>query len=103
MKYTIHDGHDGRGGKDIVITGRMTFADHKEMRDIIAMFSQPGFGSITFDLSGVEFIDSAAMGMLLLARETAISRQSQVTLKGARDQVKRIMAVAKFDALFTLI
>ena len=100
MEHTIHD---SQGGKEVAISGRMTFADHKIMRDIIAKFSEPGFNKVTFDLSKVDFIDSAALGMLLLARETALSRQSHVTLKGARDQVKRIMTVAKFDTLFTLV
>ncbi|MEO5373756.1 MAG: STAS domain-containing protein [Alphaproteobacteria bacterium] len=99
MEYKTRDIQDGR---EIAINGRMTFADHNAMRDIIATFEAAGLKKIVFDLSGVEFIDSAALGMLLLARETAISRQAHVVLRGARDQARRIMAVAKFDKLFTV-
>jgi anti-anti-sigma factor len=89
-------------GKEAVLTGRLTFADHKDFRNLIGMLNEPGMKRFVFDLSGVEFIDSAALGMLLLARDTAAGRGIHVVLKGAQGQVKRIMTVANFGALFTI-
>jgi anti-anti-sigma factor len=89
-------------GKEILLSGRLTFADHNNFRAIIAQFSEPGAKRFVLDLSGIDFIDSAALGMVLLARDTAISRGVHLILKGAAGQVKRIMEVAKFNTLFTM-
>lgn len=89
-------------GKEIVLAGRLTFADHAGFRDLIALLNEASVKRFVFDLNKVEFVDSAALGMLLLARDTAAGRSIQVVLRGAKDQVKRIMEVARFDTLFTL-
>jgi len=89
-------------GKRIAMSGRLTFADHASFRNLIAVLEEPGMKSCVFDLSAVEFVDSAAMGMLLLARDKAVGRNVQITLKGAQGPVRSIMEVAKFGNLFTM-
>jgi anti-anti-sigma factor len=54
------------------------------------------------ELNALEYIDSAGLGMLLLAREAAQRHGRGITLAGARDQVARVLAVSKFDQLFLL-
>lgn len=99
MEHTVRNVADG---KEVILTGRLTFADHNGFRSIIAMFQEPGNKRFVLDLSAVEFIDSAALGMVLLARDTAISKGVGLVLKGAKGQVKRIMEVAKFNKLFAM-
>lgn len=89
-------------GKEVILSGRLTFADHVGFRSLIALLDEPGLKQLIFDLSAVDFVDSAALGMLLLARDTAASNNIYVVLRGARDRVKRIMEVAQFDTLFTI-
>ncbi|MBF0373641.1 MAG: STAS domain-containing protein [Alphaproteobacteria bacterium] len=89
-----------QGAREVVMSGRMTFADHATMRNLVAQFEQPGWERIVLDMAGLEFIDSAGLGMLLLARDTAARRKATLSLRGARDQVERILKVARFDALF---
>lgn len=99
MEYKIKPTSNGR---EIALSGRMTFADHASFREMISMFDEPGIKKCVFDLSGSEYADSAALGMLLLARDTAAGKGISLVLKGAKGQVKRIMEVAKFGALFTI-
>ncbi|MBI5121151.1 MAG: STAS domain-containing protein [Rhodospirillales bacterium] len=99
MEHSVRPISDG---KEVVLTGRLTFADHNGFRSIIAMFQEPGSRRFVLDLSAVEFIDSAALGMVLLARDTAISKGISLILKGAKGQVRRIMEVAKFNKLFAM-
>lgn len=97
MDLKLRDAH---GAKEVLLSGRMTFADHATMRDLVAQFEQPGWDRIVFDMAGLDFIDSAGLGMLLLARDTAARRNATLSLRGAREQVKRILEVARFDTLF---
>ena len=53
-------------------------------------------------MSQTEYIDSSALGMLLLLREHAGSEQGSVHLKGCRNDVKDILKVSNFDKLFEI-
>ena len=54
------------------------------------------------ELSGLDFIDSAGLGMLLIVRDAAAAHSAKVVLRGAREQAKRLIQVARFDSLFTV-
>lgn len=83
-------------------TGRMTFADHDKFRAVMAAFDGgPGHGMI-FDLSGLDFVDSSGLGMFIIARDTAQKKGLNFSISGARDDVKRLITVAKFHKMFNI-
>lgn len=86
----------------IRLEGRVTYADHAHFRDIINRVRGASAPRVVVDLAGVEFIDSAGLGMLLMMRDTAEAREATVVLRGAQGQVARIIAASKFESLFTL-
>ncbi|MBF0167070.1 MAG: STAS domain-containing protein [Alphaproteobacteria bacterium] len=85
------------GGSVIRLSGRMTFADFNGFQKLIAMFQGAHEKRIVFDMSRVDYIDSSAIGMILLARDAALTHGIDLSLKGAKGQVKRIMDVTKFN------
>ncbi|MCG8504888.1 MAG: STAS domain-containing protein [Sphingomonadales bacterium] len=87
---------------EVRIVDRLTFADHEEFRKVLKRISEGGFKSIVFDLQNLEFIDSAGLGMFLLAKDEADSRGQSVTLKGANGNIKKMLNVAQFDTLFKI-
>lgn len=87
------------GGKEYRLSGRLTFADYSGFKSLIDQFQNSSGKRVVFEMSDVEFIDSAALGMILLARDVALSNGVTLSLKGAKGQVKRIMEVAKFGKL----
>ena len=87
---------------DIHMRGRFTFADHAHFLEILKKICTTEFRDVRFDISQLDFIDSAAMGMFLLALEEANKFHISITLIGAKGQVKKMLHVARFDALFTM-
>jgi len=85
----------------ITVTGRFDFSSHKDFRETYANTDGASCNYIV-DMSNTEYIDSSALGMLLLLREFASSDKSRITLKGASADVKDILVVSNFDKLFTL-
>lgn len=85
----------------ITISGRFDFSSHKDFRNTYSG-TDGGTSSYVVDMSAAEYIDSSALGMLLLLREHAGSEQSKITIKGAGSEVKDILIVSNFDKLFTL-
>ncbi|MFD2111010.1 STAS domain-containing protein [Thiorhodococcus fuscus] len=85
----------------IIIDGRFDFAQHKAFRDAYKD-RDPKSTRFLVDLSGASYLDSSALGMLLLLREFAGGDPSRVTIGGCADDVRRVLAIANFGKLFTL-
>ena len=69
---------------------------------MISEMEDSGSRRHVIDLSQVEFIDSAGLGMLLLARDEGKRKNLDVCLRRPRGQVKRMLEVARFDTMFTI-
>lgn len=87
---------------EITITGRLTFKFHKEYKDFLDELLKNQVGRFIFDLQGVEFIDSAGLGMLLIAKQKAQGQNATVILRKPPENVKRMLQVAKFDKIFEI-
>ena len=90
------------GSYHVTMRGSFTFSDHLAFRDILKEMATEGVNNVAFYLSEVEFVDSAALGMLLLARESAEKQHKNLTLHGATGQVKKMFDMSQFERLFTL-
>lgn len=82
----------------IEIEGRFDFGVQKAFR--AAYLEHPEVGVYVVDLSRVDYMDSAALGMLLLLREHAGDLKDRVRLRAPGDQVRKILEVANFHKLF---
>lgn len=85
----------------IKVTGRFDFSVHKEFRDATNQIGA-GIRNIEVDLSAADYLDSSALGMLLLLRYKVSGDRNVVSIKGAGKEVKKILEIANFDKLFTL-
>ena len=94
--------HLNQGIYNVTLSGTFTFSDHPGFRDILQKIEDGDVRQIVLHLSGVEFVDSAALGMLLLALDEAEKHQKPLVLSGATGQVKKMFDMARFDTLFTL-
>lgn len=84
------------------LIGEFTFNDHGAFKDMVSALVQGSGSSITIDLSKLQFIDSAGLGMLLLVRDEATKRARKLILRSPTGQVKRMFGLTKFDALFAV-
>lgn len=91
---------DIEGGKEIVFTGSFTFRDHDTFFEIISLIKNGNVEKIVFDLTDCDFIDSAALGMFVIAHDEASSKAVRLSIKGAQGKVKEVMYAARFDSLY---
>ncbi len=88
---------------EISISGKFTFADNAPFRDILQKFKESGTQQAILDFSRLEFIDSAALGMLLLAREEADASNVRLSIKSPTGQPLKMFQVSRFEDLFTIV
>lgn len=85
------------------LNGRFDFAAHKEFRDACEQaLVAPNLQGIELDMSGVDYLDSSALGMLLLLKDRAGKVSDKVRLSHCQPTVHRILDIAKFGKLFTI-
>ena len=85
----------------IAIEGRFDFAQHKAFRDAYRDID-PKAMTFVIDLFDSSYLDSSALGMLLLLREYAGSEKAQVRIIGSGEDVRRVLKIANFEKLFIL-
>lgn len=92
-----------KDGKEIVISGAFTFRDHDTFFEIISLIKTAQDKKIIFNLTDCDFIDSAALGMFVIAHDEASSKAVDLEIKGVQGKVKDVMYAARFDSLYTFI
>jgi HptB-dependent secretion and biofilm anti anti-sigma factor len=85
----------------IVIQGRFDFGAHQEFRDAYERASLSPERYIV-DLKGTTYLDSSALGMLLLLRDHAGGEQAQIRLLNCNPDVRKILAISNFEQLFQI-
>lgn len=92
---------DIAGGKEIILNDPFTFRDHQPFFEIVSMIKNNNHKKIVFNMEECDFIDSAALGMFVIAHDEASSKSTRLAIKGARSNVKELMYAARFDTLYT--
>ncbi len=91
-------------GKAVVkLAGRFDFNTHREFRSAYEpLVADAGVRAVVVDFSGVDYLDSSALGMLLMLRDKLGSAGKEVALTGVRGNVKQVLDIANFGKLFPI-
>jgi len=85
----------------INISGRFDFDIHREFRTAIDSINGDT-KHIIVDLRTTEYVDSSALGMLLMLKSKMGDQKDKVSLINAKPEVKKILEIANFGQLFSL-
>jgi len=83
----------------MVLSERFDFSCHGDFRDAYRSVDPTQF-EITIDFRATDYIDSAALGMLLVLRERAGGDRANITLKSCQPSVQQILDITHFEELF---
>ncbi|WP_277761191.1 STAS domain-containing protein [Pseudomonas sp. A34-9] len=91
---------DGKKLK-ISVKGRFDFGKHQEFRNSYERV-EPEPNSYELDLKDTTYLDSSALGMLLLLRDHAGGDDSDIRVVNPNSDVRKILAISNFDKLFDI-
>ncbi|MFI8743978.1 STAS domain-containing protein [Pseudomonas sp. NPDC077186] len=100
MAITSQPSADGQE-LTIAIRGRFDFASHQEFRDAYERVNITPRRYLV-DLQGTSYLDSSALGMLLLLRDHAGGDAAQIRLLNCSSDVRKILAISNFEQLFRI-
>ncbi|CAK0750185.1 HptB-dependent secretion and biofilm anti anti-sigma factor [uncultured Gammaproteobacteria bacterium] len=84
------------------LTGRLEFTDHDRLRDIVALLDGTRARRFVVDVAGLDFIDSAGLGMILILQEEAEQKNIKMVVRGPRNDVKRSIDLAKIGEIVSI-
>lgn len=85
------------------LAGRFDFKAHREFRDAVdSLLAQAGNRPLQVDLGEVSYLDSSALGMLLMLRDKAKAANKDVALVGVKGSVRQVLDIANFSKLFSI-
>jgi anti-anti-sigma factor len=88
------------GALTLKVKGRFNFTCYKQFNDAVAGPPAPRY---VVDLSGAEYMDSSALGMLLLLRDKVGQDTSRVQILSGGGQPSEVLKLANFHRLFQVV
>ena len=87
----------------IVMKGRFDFQIHREFKEAYTrLFENASVKQIEIEMSKLDYLDSSALGMLMLLNERAKTVNKSIALVNPSDVVSQVLEVANFHRLFTI-
>lgn len=87
----------------IAITGRFDFKMHRDFSNAyMPLLDNTALLEIEIEMSNVAYVDSSALGMLVLLNERAETVNKKVALLNASSAVSQLLEVANFSQIFDI-
>ena len=99
IKLNIADGNEAI----VSIVGRFDFSTHAEFRQVLEALRVNKYAKYIVDMGAVDDMDSAALGMLLLLRDTVGGDKVDVHLVRCRNEIREMLRMANFQDLFRIV
>jgi anti-anti-sigma factor len=92
------------GSKAVIkLNGRFDFNTHRDFRAAYEpLLADAEVRSVGVDFSSVDYLDSSALGMLLMLRDKMGGANKEVALSSVRGNVKQVLDIANFGKLFQI-
>lgn len=92
------------GSKAVIkLNGRFDFNTHRDFRAAYEpLLADLEVKAVSVDFSSVDYLDSSALGMLLMLRDKMGGANKEVALSSVRGNVKQVLDIANFGKLFQI-
>lgn len=100
MSISSNMSSDGRE-LTICIQGRFDFSAHQDFRGAYETLSAKPQAFLV-DMNDTTYLDSSALGMLLLLRDHAGGDTATIKILNCSPDVKKILTISNFEQLFTI-
>ncbi len=85
----------------IRVSGRFDFSTHQDFKKAYEQLPGNG-GKFVIDLGDTEYLDSSALGMLLILRDYAGGDSANLLITNCREEVKNVLTIANFQQLMKI-
>ena len=99
MEYVLTEKDDTL---ELLIKGSFSFKDEKKFFIVIRKLHESEIKKVIFDLSECTFMDSASLGMLIVAGKEASLRQAKLIILNPNKKIKELLFITKMNEVFEI-
>jgi anti-anti-sigma factor len=85
----------------VAVAGELDLETAPEVWDVLAHALEDG-GLVAIDLSGVTFMDSQGLNLLVRAHKRATFNGGRLVLRAPRPQARKVLQLTKLDEVFEI-
>jgi anti-anti-sigma factor len=87
----------------LALRGRFDFGSHTQFKQACDQaLDDQDVGELVLDMGAVEYLDSSALGMLLLLRDRVTRARKAVAIENCQGTVREVLGIANFQKLFAI-
>ena len=99
MRYELKTGTEESA---VILRGDLNFQDHPTVKKMLDELSGANRKKWVLDLSGLSSIDSAGIGMLLIAKDEGDKVGAKLTLRAPEGNVRRVLELTRIGDMMTI-
>ncbi len=99
MRLEAHISHDRY---EVELKDKLTSTDLPSFRGMLSDIKRSSCKVVVLDLSDLDWIDSAGLGMLIVAKEHAEKENLELVLRSPRGHVKSLLELGRFEKIFNI-
>jgi anti-anti-sigma factor len=92
-----------QGVVSVELSGRLTFVDHAVFMHLLESLAPETIRELHVGLSGLDFMDSAGLSMLLMIRDQLEAHLGKLVLVSPRGKVMQLLRLSSVDSLVSII
>lgn len=93
--------HKSKGIVEVAVLGSFDFSLFNDFRSSYESYVGGEFQKFIINIESVEYLDSAALGMLL-SMKAALGEKVEIKIEGANGFIRNILMISRFDKRFTI-
>jgi anti-sigma B factor antagonist len=101
MEFAVSQ--EQRGGMPLLrVRGEVDIYTAPRLKEAVIAALNEGAQSLAFDLSGVGFLDSTGLQVLMSAKKRTAERGGEVYLLGVGGQIRRVFSLLSLEKIFRI-
>jgi anti-sigma B factor antagonist len=101
MEFSVTQ--ERRGSMPVLrVRGEVDIYTAPRLKEAVVAALEGDTPSLVFDLSGVEFMDSTGLQVLMSAKKRTAERNGEVYLVGVAGQIRRVFSLLSLERIFRI-
>ena len=89
-------------GARVRLGGSMYVEDSASVREQLIGLLEEGIIHLTIDLSGLEYVDSSGLGVLISIHKRCLQKGGKMVITGLRGMVEELFKLTRLDLVFNV-
>jgi anti-anti-sigma factor len=90
------------GNQEIHIKGKFVHHDREQFLEIVDGFVKSNANSLVLDFHETNFMDSAALGLMLLVKKSVQTAKKNLVIRSLSKRVEKMFQLMNYDKIFTI-